>query len=258
MGGCRFCNNEGFAPDYCRTYQSIEQQLEVGKQFFASKHRGKVKYVAYFQSYSSTYTSFEFFKRTIEQALAVSDIVGCVIGTRPDCISTAQLDYLQSLIGSYDITIEYGIESVYDDVLESVNRCHDFACSRTAIKETALRGIKVGGHIILGLPGTSRERDLQQADILNTLPIDNLKLHQLQILRATSYALEYKKHPEHFHLFDCDEYIRFAAEFRRRLKKSITIERYVSEVPAAYLIAPKWGVKPSVINSQINKLLMEE
>ena len=198
-GGCTYCNNQTFNPAYCHTGKSVTQQLEEGKRFFVRKYP-EMKYLAYFQAYTNTYGELEELKRKYEEALMVEDVVGLVIGTRPDCMPISLLDYLEELGKHIFVLVEYGIESTDDETLRRINRGHTFAVSAEAVRKTAERGILVGGHIILGLPGEKREMLIGQAGVLSQLPLTTLKLHQLQLIKGTRMASEYVKDPEAFHL----------------------------------------------------------
>lgn len=242
LGGCTFCNNQTFNPEYCRTEKSITQQLEEGKAFFAKKYPD-MKFLAYFQAYTNTYGELEDLIRKYEEALATPDVVGLVIGTRPDCMPDALLDYLTELNRRTFLIVEYGIESTYDRTLERINRGHTFEQTREAIIRTAERGIMVGGHLILGLPGESDEDIIREADTLSALPLTTLKLHQLQLIRGTKMAHQYAEHPEWFHIFGVEEYIRLVASFVSHLRSDIVLERFVSQSPKNLLIAPDWGLK---------------
>lgn len=239
-GGCTFCDNRTFNPLYCHTNKSITDQIAEGKAFFSRKYPD-MKYLAYFQAYSNTYGTIDILRRRYEEALSQEDIVGIVIGTRPDCLSEELLNYLEQLNRQTFLIMEYGIESVSDTTLAHVNRGHNFECSRRAIKATHERGIITGGHIILGLPGESADDNVAQADIISSLPIDILKLHQLQIIRGTQLAEEYEHKP--FPLYDADEYIDLCRRYIERLRPNIILERFVSQSPKDLLIAPKWGLK---------------
>ena len=221
-GGCIFCDNRTFNPSYCNPEKSITTQLEEGKQFFSHKYPD-MKYLAYFQAYSNTYADIDTLTRRYEEALDVENVVGLVIGTRPDCISDELLDYLEELNRRTFLIVEYGIESVNDDTLRHINRGHDFECSRRAIELTHDRGILTGGHIILGLPGEDREENVRQASIVSQLKLDILKIHQLQIIRGTQLADEYTQKP--FKLFTPDEYIDTCIAYLERLRSDIIVER---------------------------------
>lgn len=239
-GGCTFCDNRTFNPSYCQPSKSITEQINEGKEFFRHKYPD-MKYLAYFQAFSNTYATLDTLQRRYEEALSAEDVVGIVIGTRPDCVSDEILNYLESLNQQTFMIVEYGIESVSDDTLRRVNRGHNFECSRRAIIETHNRGILTGAHIILGLPGESADDNVRQANIISALPIDILKLHQLQIIRGTQLAAEYERQP--FNLYTADEYIDLCRRYIERLRPNMVLERFVSQSPKELLVAPKWGLK---------------
>ena len=240
IGGCTFCSNEAFNPSYCRPEKSIKQQIEEGIAFHQKRYRRANKYLAYFQPFSNTYKSLEELKSIYQQALDVPEIAGIVIGTRPDLIDKDILQYLKELQETHYVMLEYGVESVYDDTLKLVNRGHDFATAERAIRMTANQGIPCGAHFIFGLPGESKAMMLDSVDIISRLPLTTVKFHQLQIFKGTKMAEEYQQHPEHFHLFDLEEYIDFVIDFAERLNPDIVIERFAGEVPPRYLVSEPW------------------
>ena len=260
-GGCTFCSNEAFNPSYCRPEKSIKQQIEEGIEFHQRRYRRANKYLAYFQPFSNTYKPLEELKRiyakafeaivsrqhTIQRrndmtskALEAPEIVGIVIGTRPDLVDEALLQYINEIQQAHYVMLEYGVESVYDETLKRVNRGHDFATAEKAIRMTANYGIPCGAHFIFGLPGESKKMMLDAADIISQLPLTTVKFHQLQIFKGTKMAEEYLEHPEHFHLFDLEEYIDFVIDFAERLNPNIVIERFAGEVPPRFLVSEPW------------------
>jgi radical SAM protein (TIGR01212 family) len=239
-GGCTYCDNRTFNPSYCDRNKSIREQLKEGKNFFNRKY-SNMKYLAYFQAFTNTYGSVDLLKKMYEEALQEEDIVGLVIGTRPDCISTPLLDYLEQLSRQTFLIVEYGIESANNDTLRRINRGHTFECSKKAVEMTAERGILTGGHIILGLPGEDREESLRQAPIISSLPLNILKIHQMQIIKGTRLAEEYLQNP--FPLYTVEEYVRLIADYISLLRKDLVLERFVSQSPPELLIAPRWGLK---------------
>ena len=255
-GGCTYCNNQTFNPAYCHTDKSVGQQLEEGKRFFSGKYP-EMKYLAYFQAYTNTYGELEELKRKYEEALAVADVVGLVIGTRPDCMPDDLLDYLEELNKRTFVWIEYGIESTDDETLRRINRGHTFAEAEDAIVRTARRGMPVGGHVILGLPGEEREALIKQAEQLSHLPLTTLKLHQLQLIRGTRMASEYEKTPELFHLYSADEYIDLVIDYIDHLRPDLVLERFVSQSPKELLIAPDWGLKNYEFTEKVKKRMNE-
>lgn len=251
-GGCIYCDNRTFNPAYCQRKDNITQQLEAGKQFFARKYP-EMKYLAYFQAYTNTYASISHLRELYEETLSVKDIVGIVIGTRPDCISDELLDYLEDLNRRTFLIVEYGVESANEDTLRRINRGHSFAQSRLAIEKTHQRGILTGAHIILGLPGEDAQENLRQAPLISSLPIDILKIHQMQIIRDTRLADEFEQKP--FHIYSVDEYIELIANYIQRLRKNLVLERFVSQSPKELLIAPQWGLKNHEFTDLLNNYL---
>lgn len=241
-GGCTYCNNRTFSPVYCEREKSVRQQIEDGMAFFARKYPS-MEYLAYFQAYTNTYADPSQLISLYEEALSVPGIRGIIIGTRPDCMPDSLLDKLEELSHNRFVLVEYGIESTDDRTLERINRGHTFEESADAVTRTAARNLSVGGHLILGLPGETDENILRHADILSTLPLNTLKLHQLQLIRHTSMAIAYEREPEKFRLFTVDEYIGLVIRFLERLRPDIIVERFASQSPKELLIAPDWGLK---------------
>ena len=256
-GGCTFCSNEAFNPSYCRPEKSIKQQIEEGIEFHQRRYRRANKYLAYFQPFSNTYKPLEELKGIYNQAFeAMSflrghvgsresmaskpEIIGIVIGTRPDLVDEALLRHLNEIQKTHYVMLEYGVESVYDETLKRVNRGHDFATAERAIRMTAKSGIPCGAHFIFGLPGESKTMMLDAADVISRLPLTTVKFHQLQIFKGTKMAEEYLAHPVAFHLFDLEEYIDFVIDFAERLNPDIVIERFAGEVPPRYLVSEPW------------------
>ena len=250
-GGCVFCDNRTFNPAYCEREKSITEQIIAGKEFFKRKYPD-MKYLAYFQAYSNTYADVETLKRRYEEALSVEDVVGIVIGTRPDCVPDDTLDYLDKLNRQTFMIVEYGIESANDETLRIINRGHSFECSADAVRRTADRGIITGGHVIIGLPGEGPEECLRQADIISSLPLNILKLHQMQVVKGTRLA---EMNPYIYN--KVEDYIRLVAEYISRLRPDLILERFVSQSPKGMVIAPSWGLKNHEFTSLLDNYLRE-
>ena len=255
-GGCTYCNNRTFNPAYCHRNRSVTKQMNEGIAFFAHKYP-KMRYLAYFQAYTNTYDSLEVLRARYEEALRVDGCVGLVIGTRPDCMPEELLDYLQELSRKVYVMVEYGVESTDDATLLRINRGHDYATAIDAIRRTAARGLPVGVHIILGLPGEERASLIRQARQLSELPITTLKLHQLQLIRGTRMAEEFDESPEDFHLFELDEYIEVVVDYLENLRPDIVVERFASQSPKELLIAPDWGLKNYELVEKIKRRMRE-
>ena len=239
-GGCTFCNNQTFNPAYCTPSKSVSRQIEEGKAFFSRKYPD-MKYLAYFQAYTNTYGSLGHLRSVYEEALGVEDVMGIVIGTRPDCMPPDLLQYLADLSSRTFLIVEYGVESASEDTLLRINRGHTFAVSADAICRTAEKGIMVGAHLILGFPWERRAELMRQAKVIAGLPLTTLKLHQLQIIRGTRLAEEYASHP--WHVFTAEEYADLVLEYISHLPPNLVLERFVSQSPPEYVVAPRWGLK---------------
>ena len=255
-GGCTYCNNQTFNPEYCKTEKSVKEQLEEGRLFFSRKYPA-MKYLAYFQAYTNTYSELDELKRKYEDALSVDGVVGLVIGTRPDCMPDSLLNYLEELQKHAFLLVEYGIESTNDATLQRINRGHLYADTVDAVQRTASRGILTGGHVILGLPGETHDMIVGQAAKLSELPLTTLKLHQLQLIRGTKMAREFEEHPEEFHLYEVDEYIDLVIDYVERLRPDMVLERFVSQSPKELLIAPDWGLKNYEFTERVKKRMSE-
>jgi radical SAM protein (TIGR01212 family) len=230
--------------------------LEEGISFFSRKYP-TMRYLAYFQAYTNTYGELCQLQSMYEEALSVEGVVGIVIGTRPDCMPPSLLDYLEELSRRTFVMVEYGIESARDKTLLRINRGHDFATAADAIRRTHERGILVGGHLILGLPGEDHAELMQQANTIATLSLDMIKLHQLQLIRGTRMAREYAEHPEEFHLYTVDEYIDLAIDYIERLPETMVVERFISQSPRSLLIAPDWGMKNYQFVDRLRRCMQE-
>lgn len=263
-GGCTYCDNAAFHPSYSTAGKSLHQQMDEGIEFHKVRYRTTEHYLAYFQAFSNTYAPLERLKRLYEEALSHPSVVGIVIGTRPDCVDEEKLDYLQALADGRVlegwnrslageglrtapiVIMEYGVESCYDETLVRINRGHDFETARRAICMTAGRGIDVGVHFILGLPGETRRMMLDSCQLINALPVRSVKFHQLQIVKGTRMEKEYADRPQDFESFGLDEYIDFFVDMLERLRPDLSIERFVGEVPPRFVNETPWGLVRNV------------
>ena len=273
-GGCTYCDNAAFHPAYSTAGKSLHQQMDEGIEFHKVRYRTTEHYLAYFQSFSNTYAPLERLRELYVEALRHPAVVGIVIGTRPDCVDEQKLDFLADLAGGRAlpgwtrtlegadgqgcernapvVIIEYGIESCYDDTLLRINRGHDFETARKAVTMTAERGIDMGAHFILGLPGESRQMMLDSCSLINSLPIRSAKFHQLQIVKGTRMEMEFADHPEDFVQFTLDEYVDFFVDMLERLRPDLYIERFAGEVPPRFVNSTPWGL---IRNVELLRLL---
>jgi radical SAM protein (TIGR01212 family) len=254
-GGCTFCNNRAFNPSYNHPEKSVSEQILQGMAFHKKRYRKATQYLAYFQAYSNTYAPLDELRALYEQALKVPGIIGIVVGTRPDCVDGEKLDYFQELSQRCYVVVEYGIESVLNRTLERVNRGHDVETSLRAIQETAGRGIRVGGHMIIGLPGESREDFLEAADLLSTWPLNSIKFHQLQVIKGTVMAREYVESPGDFVEFTMENYLQLMMEILERLNPAFVVERIAGEVNPGMGLKEGWGKRYDAVLRAFEELL---
>ena len=249
-GGCIYCNNRAFSPDWDKRHTPVAEQIARGKRFFGKKYPD-MKYLAYFQSYTSTYASPDSLMAIYNEALDQDDIVGLIIGTRPDCMPDSLLDRIASL--DTKVFIEYGAESSHNSTLSLINRCHTWEATVDAVHRTAARGIPVGLHLILGLPGEDEEMMTTTVERVNSLPVSTVKFHQLQILRGTT--LEKMALMLDIPAFTAEEYAALCARLLGHLRSDIAVERFVAQAPDDMLLSPRWGLKNYQFTSLLQKHL---
>ena len=259
QNGCLYCDNQAFNPSYCNPQKSIAQQIEEGIEFHKNRYRRANKYLAYFQAFSNTYAPLSDLKKIYQQALDNENIIGLVIGTRPDCIDDEKLEYFSQLSENHYIIIEYGVESCNNNTLQLINRGHNFEQAVDAIKKTHQSGVKTGAHFIFGLPNETLSEWLQWTDIISKLPLDTIKFHQLQIIKNTPLADMYRLNSEAFYTFSLEKYIDFITCFLERLNPHFVVERFAGEVPPHFLVQNTWGlIRNDQILQTIEKKLEEK
>ncbi len=254
-GGCIYCNNESFNPGYNDSGNSISHQINEGVEFLKRRYNKVKKFIVYFQPYSNTYAPLDTLKQYYEEALSHPEVIGLTIGTRPDCVDEEKILYLGELAKSYDITVEYGLESISDETLTRINRGHDFQSYLDAVSMTKDRGIKICTHLIIGFPWENKQHWLRTAEVLSTISFDFLKIHQLHIVKGTAMEIMHKKKP--FSLLGPQEYMDVLVGFLERLDPEIVIQRLFGEAPVRTLVAPNWGLRNSDLLQMFDKILEE-
>ncbi|HBZ55362.1 MAG TPA: TIGR01212 family radical SAM protein [Syntrophobacteraceae bacterium] len=239
-GGCVYCNTRGSGTGVARQGQSVTAQLESAKAFLKQRYKAK-KFLAYFQSFSNTYAPLPKLQELYQEALAVPDVVGLAIGTRPDCVADEVLDYLEDLAGTHLIWLEYGLQSANDATLERINRGHDVAAFTEAVARTRKRNLPVCAHVILGLPGESREDMLATARFLADQDIQGVKIHLLYVIRGT--VLEQWHREGRYRCLDREEYVALVGDFLSLLPDSVIIQRLTGDPHPEELVAPAWALE---------------
>lgn len=242
VNGCIFCDNNAFNPSYCQPEKSITTQLLEGMEFHQKRYRRAVSYLAYFQAYSNTYSDIQTLREKYQEALSIENIVGLIIGTRPDCINEEICQLLAELSKDNYIAVELGIESIYDSTLKTINRGHDFQEVITALEVLKKYNLKTGGHFIFGLPDETPEDWMKALPIINNLPLDTIKFHQLQLIKNTEIEKLYNHQPERFYRMTMEQYIDFIVTFTEHLNPNFVVERFAGEVPPRYLSSSHWGI----------------
>ena len=241
-GGCTFCLNEAFNPSYCSPKKTITQQIDEGIEFHSRRYAKTTKFLAYFQAFSNTYKPLDQLKKIYQEALDHPEVIGLIIGTRPDCIDNEKLEYLAEIAKTHYVTIEYGVESIFDKTLAEINRGHNFQTAKEAIELTAKYNINCGAHFILGLPGETQQMHIDQCDVINSLPLTTIKFHQLQIMKGTAMEIDYNQNPSKYHFFELDQYIDLMVDIFERLRADLIIERFAGESPPRYHAGHPWGL----------------
>lgn len=238
LSGCIYCNNDSFRPGPCRPAIPISEQVRNGVSYVKKRYKAD-QFLVYFQPFTNTYAPVETLEKLYNEALQEPSVIGLAIGTRPDAVDIEKIQLLEELASRYFILVEYGLQSIYDKSLEFINRGHDYRAFLTALQLTEKRGIHTGAHLIAGFPTESPEETMAMADEISTLPLEFLKVHQLQVIRNTPMEKMYRENP--FHTFGYEEYLNFITGFVERLSPEIVLQRLFATAPDEILIAPLWG-----------------
>ncbi|MCM1319963.1 MAG: TIGR01212 family radical SAM protein [Muribaculaceae bacterium] len=266
-GGCIYCNNNAFSPTYCHEAGSVSAQIEVGRKFFSHKYP-EMQFLAYFQAYTSTHAPLDELIKAYEEAMSCPGICGLVVGTRPDCMPVELLDYLSDVYHTHmPVIIEYGVETVHNDTLQLINRHHTSECAHAAVEAAAERDIPVGVHLIMGLPGETREQMLQTVREVVSWPVSVVKFHQLQVVKGTRlydlWRIQQINGPEAtpgfptITTFQLEEYLDLCVELIHLVPQQISIERFTAQCPSALLAAPCWHIKNYQFTNRLNNCLLK-
>jgi uncharacterized protein len=254
VGGCTYCNNDSFRPQSAAHLKPVSEQVQEGINFLRRRYDAE-KFIVYFQPFTNTHAPLAALIPLYEEALHNPDVVGLSLGTRPDCIDEEKIAWLEKLARTHFVTVEYGLQSIYDTTLVQINRGHNFQCWLDAMSRTRDRGIWLCTHLILGFPWETREEILHAADILSDKGLNFLKLHHLHVVRDTAMESEYRTNP--FQLLGLEEYAGLVVDFVERLNPQIFIERLFGTAPADQLIGPVWGKSKGEIQRYIDQRFVD-
>jgi hypothetical protein len=253
-GGCIYCNSRGSGTGALQKGLSITEQILKGKESLKRRYKAK-KFIAYFQSFSNTYGPYEKLKGLYKEALAIDDIVGLSVGTRPDCVDESILTLLEGYTKDYLVWIEYGIQSIHDRTLTFINRGHDVRCFKRAVKATRTRGIKICTHVILGLPFEDRRDMLATAEAVAAMGIDGIKIHLLYVIKGTGMEKLYQEGT--YRCLEQDEYANLVCDFLELLPPDMVIQRLTGDPHPDELVAPEWSLRKNETLSLIKKILAD-
>ncbi len=251
-GGCIYCNNAAFLPPDLDPRQSLSAQIQTAMPHLQQRY-GVDSFIGYLQAYTNTYASIDYLRQCYSEIIAHPNIVALNIGTRADCLSEPVLDLLVEFATQVPLTVEIGIESIHDPTLKWMNRGHAFAEVEQAVAALKNRGLRVTGHIILGLPVETREQMVATALAANKLGLNGLKIHHLYIVKGTELGRRYRQSP--FPLLSLTEYLELVVDILECLNPTIVIERLLGHTPPQLLIAPHWGVGAPWFQQQVQKAL---
>lgn len=255
-GGCTFCDNDSFNPSYCDPKKSIREQIQTGINFHRKRYHEPGQHLAYFQAFSNTHAPLARLRELYSEALAVPGVTGLVIGTRPDCLDLEKLKYFRELAEQHYVILEIGIESCYDATLKRINRGHSFQQAADMIHLTAEQGLRVGTHVIFGLPGENESMLMDSASTLSRLPLNTIKFHQLQLIRGTTMVSDYQKNPCDFKFWALESYLDFLLRFIEQLNPNFVIERFFSEAPPEQNVTPiQWNLRNDQMLNLFEQLL---
>lgn len=253
-GGCAYCNNSSFRPPSAIKTDPIRQQVDEGIEYIRKRFEAR-KFIVYFQPFSNTYAETSHLNELYRSAIDHPDVVGLAIGTRPDCVDREKIDMIEGLAEDTFVSIEFGLESIYDDTLRRVNRGHDYRAFLDAMELVRGTRLHVATHIILGFPWETREQWLNMADEVSRQPIHALKIHHLHLVRGTALARQYLQSP--FPLLGFEEYVELLGEFLERLRPDIIVERLFGEAPLQLLVAPRWNRTKNQMILDVRRALEE-
>lgn len=251
-GGCIFCNPKGSGSGAYSKGISITKQIENGKKYLSRRYKANM-FLAYFQAFTNTYASVEILKQLYDEALSVDGVVGLSIGTRPDCVDDSILELLGHYTKKHLIWVEYGMQSIHNQTLKLVNRGHDFECFQKVAKATQKCGVKVCAHVILGLPGETKQMMYDTANKLADLRIDGVKIHLLYVIKGT--VLENMYHNKKYICLEQNEYVELVCDFLELLPSDTVIHRITGDPHLDELVAPLWAVDKNGTRNMINNLL---
>jgi radical SAM protein (TIGR01212 family) len=254
-GGCIYCNNVSFSPRDTLAVIPLEEQMAAGMEYHRKRLHSE-KFLVYFQKYTNTYASVDLLRDLYYRALQHPDVLGISVGTRPDSLSDQALELLTEIARTHYVCLELGLQSMDDKILNLINRGHSLDDFVRTVQRAAGRNLDICAHLIHGFPNETAEQFIQTADLMGSLPINAIKIHQLHAVEGTELAEMYYR--GEFVPITLEEYVRTAADFLERLPSRIAVQRLYGSAPLEICVAPRWGLKNNqmwyaVINELIRR-----
>jgi uncharacterized protein len=252
VGGCVFCNNRSFSPSRRLPPMDIRRQLDEGIRRLSARYPC-TRFMAYFQPASNTYAPVQQLRELYDQALAHPQVVAMAIGTRPDCVPDDVLDLLTEYAARTHLTVEFGLQTIHDRSLAWMNRGHDYQAFLDAVERSRGRGFEIGAHVILGLPGESREDMLATARELARQQLDSVKIHNLYAVKNTPLADQVVS--GEVQLLERDQYVEALIDFLELLPPEMIVERIGGDAPPEYLVGPAWCLDKPGLHAAVKSAL---
>jgi uncharacterized protein len=253
-GGCIYCDGRGSRLRQIGILPSVTEQIRRGKEYY-KKNRNAGKFMAYFQTFTNTYAPIEKLKELYDEALAEEDVIGLSIGTRPDCLPRGTIDLLRDYAKKSHVWLELGLQSIHDRTLRFINRRHSAATFLDALHRLSGSNIHICTHIIVGLPGETREDILETARAIAALPIHGIKIHALLALRGTVVGDLYEK--GEITMLSRDEYVRTVSDILEILPPEMVIQRLTADGYRDIFLGPKWAANKMEVLNAIDRELQE-
>lgn len=251
-GGCIYCDGRGSQLRQEGPLPSVSQQIQNGKDHYL-RTRGALKYIAYFQTFTNTYAPVDHLKAVYDEALSHEDILGLSIGTRPDCVPDPVLSLLEEYGRHHHVWVEFGLQSIHNRTLQAMNRGHTAEQFLDAVQRNAGRGIHICVHIIIGLPGETRDDTLETARAVANLPIQGIKIHSLLALKGTAMGQDYEQ--GRLSLISKEDYIGAVCDILEILPPDMVIQRLTADGYRDIFLGPSWAVNKMEVLNNINREL---
>ena len=251
-GGCIYCDGRGSQLRQAGPLPSISEQIRRGKEYYR-KYKNAGKFIAYFQTFTNTYGTYQKLKTLYDEALSEEDIIGISVGTRPDCVPDNIIGLFKTYAKQYHTWLEFGLQSIHDKTLRLLNRGHSADAFFDAVFRASGGDLRICTHIIVGLPGETREDILETARVISTLPIHGIKIHLLLALQGTVLGDLYER--GQIRMMEKEEYVHTVCDILEILPPEMVIQRLTADGYRDIFLAPTWAIKKLDVLNAIDREL---